>query len=247
MTHPLIQKIGCYTRLSTDEEQTLHKALSERIRTFEARSDILVENEAPDRVYVLVDGWACRYRSLTDGRRQITSFLLPGDLCDSHLFALARMDHSIASMSAVTASEVTQDILIELTEASPRLARALWWDMLVGTSIQREWTINLGRRDAAERMAHLFVEMLLRLRSVGRAGNHVFDMPATQGDLADALGITTVHVNRTLQSMRSAGLVALERRRLSILDLDGLKRLAMFDRRYLHLDFEGRAFASNEE
>ncbi|ORE91387.1 Crp/FNR family transcriptional regulator [Stappia sp. 22II-S9-Z10] len=236
MFHPLIQKISNFTQLDDGERRVLHEVLSERVRVFDPRHVLLQEGMSPQHVYVLIDGWAYRYKILPDGRRQITSFLLPGDLCDSHMFVLAAMDHSIAALSSVTVSEVGRESFVDLTARSSKLARALWWDTLVSTSIQREWTVNIGRRDATERMAHLIVEIMLRLQSVGRAGNGAFSFPVTQGELADALGITTVHANRTLQSLRAAGLILLEKRHLTVLDLSRLKQIAMFNQRYLHLD-----------
>lgn len=246
MTYPLIRKIGSYTTLSEDEKRRLHDALGDSIRIFEPRRDMLREGEKPDRIFVLIDGWAMRYKTLPDGRRQITSFLLPGDLCDSHMFVLAQMDHSIAALSHVTASELSRDMVLDLMERTPRLTQCLWWDTLVATSIQREWIVNIGRRDSAERMAHLLVELLVRMRIVGRASDGHFDMPATQGDLADALGITPVHTNRILQTLRTANLIQLDRKTLTILDEEGLKKLAGFNTSYLHLDREGQHLSANE-
>ena len=240
MTHPLILKLSCFTTMTEAERAQLHAVLSKRVRTFDGRQELLSQNTTPAQIFVLIDGWAYRYKTLPDGRRQIVSLLLPGDLCDSHMFILARMDHSIATLSSVTVSELGHEAFHELLADAPGLARAFWWDTLVSASIQREWTLNIGRRDASERMAHLFVEILLRLRSVGRAGRGSFDIPATQSDIADALGITTVHANRTLQGMRAAGLILFEKRQLTVLDLDGLKRLAKFDPRYLHFEQDGR-------
>lgn len=246
MTHPFLLKVACYTRLSGLEQDQLCRILGERIRMFDPRQEMMREGAPPDRLFVLLDGWAYRYKHLPDGRRQIMSFLLPGDLCDSHMLVLELMDHSVGSLSPVTASELRREDLLTIVEGSPRLAKALWWDALVSTSIQREWTVSVGRRDAMERMAHLFVELLFRLRSVGRALGDSFEFPLTQTDLADALGITTVHANRTLQSLRSTEHITLERRRLSIHDVEGLKRIAMFDSRFLHLQMEGRQYSANE-
>lgn len=244
--HPLLRKIGCFTRLSAAENEALRGALATR-RSFEARRPMMSEGERPDTVFAILEGWACRYRVLADGRRQITAFLLPGDLCDSPMFVLEAMDHSVGTLSPVIAAELVQDDILALTEASPRITRALCWDVLVQAAIQREWTVNVGRRDASERMAHLFMELFLRLRAVGLVEDDGFEMPATQSDLADALGITTVHTNRMLQALRASGIVSLERKRLVVRDIGKLRHTAMFDGRYLHLDGEGAHLSANED
>lgn len=238
MTHALIQRLSCYVRLGAEERGALHDVLGESIRTFENRQTLFVEHETPRTNYVIVDGWACRHKVLPDGRRQILSFLLPGDLCNPNMFATAQIDYNVSALSSVTVSEIGHNRFSALLRAAPRLFRAFLWDALVSASIEREWIVNVGRRDASERMAHLFVEMLLRLSCVGRTSRGTFDMPATHVDLADSLGITPVHVSRTLQNLRAGGMVELEKRRLSIVDLDRLERLAMFDRRYLYLGNE---------
>ncbi|HEX8842043.1 MAG TPA: helix-turn-helix domain-containing protein, partial [Sphingomicrobium sp.] len=128
----------------------------------------------------------------------------------------------------------------------PRITQALWWHELVTTAIQREWTVNLGQRSAYERLGHLLVELYLRLKTVGRAQDGRCDFPLTQNDLADATGLTAVHVNRTLQELRRDGLIELERKQLRILDLERLKDVSMFNPNYLHLEREGRHLDANE-
>jgi CRP-like cAMP-binding protein len=140
---------------------------------------------------------------------------------------------------------ITPEEMNALTTDRPRITQALWWHELVTAAIQREWTLNLGQRSAYERIAHLLIELYLRLNNVGRAHNGRCDFPLTQNDLADATGLTSVHVNRTLQELRRDNLIELERRQLQILDMPGLMDAAMFNPNYLHLDHEGRHLDAN--
>ncbi len=200
----------------------------------EPRVDIVEEGEDPRAVNVVLSGWACRYRQFEDGRRQIISILLPGDCCDPHIYLLDRRDHAIAALTQVAMARIPGPSMAELTLRSPALALAFHREALAGTAIQREWTVSLGRRSGAERLAHLFCELHARLAAVGLADETSCPMPLTQPDLADALGQTTVHINRTLQDLRAARLLTLKGRRLTVLDPDGLRHLAKFDPLYLH-------------
>jgi CRP-like cAMP-binding protein len=140
---------------------------------------------------------------------------------------------------------ITPDEMNALTAERPRMTQALSWHELVTAAVQREWTLNLGQRSAYERLAHLLVELYLRLATVGRAYDGRCDFPLTQNDLADATGLTSVHVNRTLQELRGDGLIELERKQLHILDLPRIMEVSMFNPNYLHLDHEGRHLDAN--
>jgi CRP-like cAMP-binding protein len=140
---------------------------------------------------------------------------------------------------------ITPEEMNALTEGRPRITQALWWHELVTAAVQREWTLNLGQRSAYERLAHLLIELYMRLRAVGRAHDGRCDFPLTQNDLADATGLTAVHVNRTLQELRRDRLIELERKQLQIIDLPRLIDIAMFNANYLHLDREGRHLDAN--
>jgi CRP-like cAMP-binding protein len=197
-------------------------------------------------VNLILEGWACRHKFLEDGRRQIMALLLPGDICDLHMFILERMDHSISAVSPVTLAEIATDTLLDLTDDSPRISRALWWSSLVEEAISREWIVNNSRRDATERMAHLLCEIFIRLQAIGLTNGQSCEIPVTQAEFGDALGLSTVHVNRTLQDLRAANLIVLRGKTLTIPDLDALKAVALFNANYLHLDREGREFDANE-
>ena len=237
-------KLEAFTKLSADDRSALEQ-LSRNVRYVDARRDLISEGDKPRFVHLVLDGWACRYKQLPDGKRQIVSLFVPGDFCDLNVYILKQMDHSIGAITRLKVAMITADDMDALTAQRPRITQALWWHELVTTAIQREWTLNIGQRSAYERLAHLLVEVYLRLRTIGRALEGHCDFPLTQNDLADATGLTAVHVNRTLQELRKDGLIELERKQLRILDLEGLKRVSMFNANYLHLDHEGRHLDSN--
>ena len=237
-------KLEAFTRLSKDDRAAIAE-VSRNTRIVEARRDIVSEGDKPHFVHLVLDGWACRYKQLPDGKRQIVSLFVPGDFCDLNVYILKAMDHSIQAVTRLKVAMITPEEMNELTSNRPRITQALWWHELVTTAIQREWTLNIGQRTAYERIAHLLIELYLRLETVGKAVDGRCDFPLTQNDLADATGLTAVHVNRTLQELRKNKLIELERRQLHILDLDQLMDVAMFNANYLHLDHEGRHLDAN--
>ena len=234
-SNPFIAKLGWFSSLSHEESEVLRRVTNARSRRLLPGEDIIREGEHPRAVNVLLSGWACRCKQLTNGRRQIVSLILPGDTCEHVVFVPDEMDHSIVALSPSTSIEMPQNILDILAQDYPRLALALKWEAFVSAAVQREWTVNLGQRTAIERMAHLFCELFVRLQMVGLTEDRGFAMPLTQGDLADALGLSTVHVNRTLQELRGRGVLNLRNRHLMILDFDVLAGTANFNRAYLHL------------
>ncbi|MEA1013994.1 Crp/Fnr family transcriptional regulator [Sphingosinicella sp. LY1275] len=246
MVNVLTRRIEAFTRLSQDDRAILERMARRTIREVGARRDLIREGDAPRSVFLVLDGWACRYKTLPDGRRQIVSFFVPGDLCDLHIYILREMDHSIASITPVRVAEIARDDFEKLLADHPRLVQALWWDELVTMAIQREWTLNLGQRTAFERIAHLLCELYIRMQSVGQTNGNSINFPLTQVDLADATGLTAVHVNRTLQELRKGGLVELQSKTLTIPNMDALKDVAMFNDNYLHLDREGRHLDAND-
>jgi CRP-like cAMP-binding protein len=160
---------------------------------------------------------------------------IPGDFCDLHSFILKRMDHNIAALGQCRIAKFSHAVIHEITERYPRLGRALWWDTAVDGAIMREWMISMGRRSAYEQIAHLLCELLVRLRSVGLVSDDSYEMPATQAELGDAFGLSTVHVNRILQELRREGLIVFKNKRVTIPDLDRLKEAAGFDAAYLYV------------
>lgn len=246
MVNTLTRRIEAFTRLSQDDRAILDRIARRTIREVGARRDIIREGDSPRSVFLVLDGWACRYKTLPDGRRQIVSFFVPGDLCDLHIYVLKEMDHSIASITPLRVAEIAHDEFERVIADHPRLVQALWWDELVTMAIQREWTLNLGQRTAFERIAHLLCELYMRMHSVGQANGNSIPFPLTQVDLADATGLTAVHVNRTLQELRKGGLIELQSKTLTIPNMNALKDAAMFNDNYLHLNREGRHLDAND-
>jgi CRP-like cAMP-binding protein len=246
MSAPFLRKLQRYCRLSTDDKRILERAASERQRTIGPRHDLVSEGDEPKFTYIIHSGWACRYKLLPDGRRQIISFVLPGDLCDLDAYILRRADNSIAAITPVQYSEIDRCFFSTVERHHQRILYALRWNALVTVAMQREWTVNLGQRDAFERLAHLFCELYLRLDSVGLVHAGTVDFPIVQTDLADAAGLSPVHVNRVLQELRAQELIVLNDRRLTLPDLSSLMKVSMFNPNYLHLDHEGRQFDAND-
>jgi CRP-like cAMP-binding protein len=242
----LIRKLEHFVRLSSADHAVLNRIATERVRMLPPRVDIVREGEKPRVVNLILAGWACRYKQLEDGRRQIVSFFLPGDICDLNIFILREMDHSIGTITAVSVADLPREFFDEISAGHPRIAMAFWWESLVNSAIQREWTMSLGQRTASERMAHLLCEIFHRLRLAGATRDNVCDFPLTQSDLADATGLSKVHVNRTLQELRSAELIVLKGRSLTVPSLERLMNAGLFNANYLHMDREGRQLDANE-
>jgi CRP-like cAMP-binding protein len=240
----LIRKLEQFATLSAEDKRALELAASQKTRHVGTREDVIREGDRPRHVNLILEGYACRYKSLEDGRRQILAFCIPGDLCDARMFILKQMDHSIGALSPVRLAEIPGEAFVALTESSPPIARAFWWNALVEEAIAREWTLNVGQRSAYERMAHLLCEFFIRLQGVGLANGDSCELPMTQAELADALGLSTVHVNRTLQELRANRLITLRGKTLVIHDLGALEQAALFNPNYLHLGAGGQALAA---
>ena len=232
-TTPLVRKLELFVQLSDDDRAALKRIGEYPGQQVEARRDLISEGEPP-RMYVVSKGWACLYKWLPDGRRQIVGLLLPGDCNDLRIQLLDTMDYNVGAVTALKAIEIPQAELDDLGSRQPRLADAFTHNELVTNAMQREWALCLGQRSAYERLAHLMVEIYLRLDAVGLASDGEIEWPLTQSDLADALGLTAVHVNRTLQRLRADGLIELAHRRLVIRDLGRLKQAGLFNDNYLH-------------
>ncbi len=230
----LCRKIESFTRLSAEDRRTLEDVHYTE-HGLGAREDVSQEDDVPGVVNLILEGWACRYKQLEDGRRQIIALFLPGDMCDPYVFLFRTMDQSIGTLTPVRFARIAKQTIRGITARSQNLAEALWWDMMVSTEIQREWTVSLGCRTATERLAHLFCELAVRLSLVGLRNGRDYEFPLTQADLGEAVGLSTVHVNRTIQDLRSLGLISLKGRLLTILDEEALRRVAMFNPNYLHI------------
>ncbi len=233
-SNSLTRKLSQFMPLSGSDHRVLDR-LAAHDEHFQANVDIIGESMAPRSVFLLKEGMAIRYRALPDGGRQIMTFLIPGDLCDMHVFLLKAMDHTIGTITPVRIAPISRDSLMDLFSRRPRISAALWWSSLQEEAMLRERIVSLGRRDARGRIAYLLCELLWRHAAVGLTNQGTFRLPLTQTELGDTLGLTPVHVNRVLKEFRERKLIAMAQRMLSLLDVEGLQNIAGFNKDYLHL------------
>lgn len=235
MLEHLVRRLNSFSALSEPEIQTV-RALFIGGRRVSAGDDIAREGEVSASVSVLLEGLACRFKTMPDGRRQIMGFLLPGDLVDLHGYMAGQMDHSVGALSPCKLAAASHQKLHEALDQNPVLIRALWAESLAEGSVGREWMMGLGRRSAYSRIAHLLCEVVARMKALGLTDGSVCDLPVTQQELADSLGLSLVHVNRVLQRLRASGLVSLGRGWLQVHDWDGLKQAGEFNPAYLNIN-----------
>lgn len=205
-------------------------------RRIRAKAELVAQGGYPRRLHVLLDGWACRYRLLADGRRQITHLLVPGDICDIDALHLRTSDFAVVTLTPCDIVTVDGASLRDLARRHPRIGDALGWLGAVENAMLAERNTSLGRRSARERLAHLLCELLVRLTVTGRAKSKEYALPLTQEEIADMLGLTSVHVNRVLQGLRSEEMIEQSNRHLVISDWDALRQEASFRPDYLHLE-----------
>jgi CRP-like cAMP-binding protein len=230
-----LKKLRQRIEISSDEEGTILSAVTET-RNVPADQILIRAGEELNSSLMLLDGWLARSKDLSGGERQVTQLHVPGDFADLHGFTLKRLDHDVIAMTECTVGVVPHDRLKELTDKYPRLARIYWFSTNIDAAIHREWALSLGQRSALSRMAHLFCELFLRLKVVGKTSDTSYEFPLTQRELSECLGLTVVHANRTIQELRRRGLVELENRQLRILNRPGLEGVAEFDPSYLYLE-----------
>lgn len=221
--------------LSQAERDTI-PALGGRESFTAAHCDIVKPGQTIDFACLVVDGLAGRFDQLANGHRQITALHIPGDMCDLHSVAVPHTGWGIEAVTGTTVLKVPHDQLRELTIKYPAIAYAFWRDTIADASILAKWVSALGRRSAKLRMAHLICELGIRMEQAGLGARDCYALPATQAQLADVIGVTTVHVNRTFQSLRGEGLLHTEGMKIRVLDFQRLCALAEFDPRYLLLD-----------
>ena len=234
MSNPLILKLEQRDQLSADEKRVLEGAIS-RVRVVAADEDIIREGDYPTESSLLLEGFAARYKVLSNGRRQITALHVTGDFVDLHSFLLKPMDHGVLALTPCRLAVVSHAAIEKITEEDPHLGRLLWLSTLIDGAIHREWLTAMGRRSAAAHMAHLICELFVRLEVVGQIQDDTIQLPITQSELGDTLGLSTVHVNRVLQELRKEGLIRLRGSAMTILDWDRLQKVAEFAPTYLNL------------
>jgi CRP-like cAMP-binding protein len=231
--HVLIRKLNALGGLSPAEEEALLRIVGPR-RTVNAGVDIVEDGASPGFSTVLLQGFACRYKLLREGRRQILAFQIPGDIVDLYSYVVPKMDHAVAALTRCVVAPMAHTEIRSALERFPNLAHLLWRDSLIDGSIVRTWLIGLGRRPAASRLAHLLCELHHRLKAVGLVDEASFQLPVTQGDIADAVGLSAVHVNRTLKKLRTQQLISVVGQSVTIINGEGLGAAAGFDPTYLH-------------
>ena len=230
----LVRKMESLAALS-DAERWAIESLPMRICAVEARHDIARSGDKPTQCCLVLDGWTYRYRLLSNNRRQILSFHITGDVPDLQGLHLRTHDHGLATATKAIVALIPHESLRALSTRFPAIATAFWRDALIDAAASRERLTAIRRGAGIKRSAHLICELYLRLQAVEQAASFRCALPLRYADLADALGLTTVHINRVLKEMRGKGLITLHRRMLEIHDWDELARIAEFDPAYLHL------------
>lgn len=230
-----LKKLRVRSEISAEEERVIRGLVAET-RPVGADEVVVSAGQELNCSLLLVDGWLVRSKDLPSGDRQVMELHIAGDFADLHGFTLKRLDHDLISVTECTIAVVPHERLTEISERHPRLARVYWLATNVDAAITRELALSLAQRSAISRMAHLFCELHVRLGIVDKTQGNRFEFPLTQRELAECLGLTVVHVNRTLQELRRRGLVEAGNRQVTILDKRGLETLAEFDPSYLSLE-----------
>jgi CRP-like cAMP-binding protein len=228
-------KLEQFAHFDQEERQQLDALLSYPNKAFARGETIIPEGKKVRNIHLVLTGLAARTKTLASGDVQMMAFLIPGDLCDVEVFVLEAMDHDIVALSDTTCILIPADEMERLLTESGRLTKAMWWSTMVDSAILREWIVDHGSRDARERIAHLICELLVRYRVVGETTDDAIPFPLTQDELAQATGMTPVHVNRMLQQLRSEGLIELKSKVLTVLEPKRLMEAAQYDPSYLHL------------
>lgn len=233
MANHFVEKLQRMTALTPADIATLEQATAHP-RTYAAKQDMIREGDRPGPVFVVLDGWACRYKILPSGTRQIMAFLLPGDACDLHIGMLSEMDHSLQAITATKVALIPGEDMAAMLDSSPRIANAMYKAQLIDEGTLRAWIVSMGRRSSIERVAHLMCELYLRTVAGNGTSEGEVALPISQVIFADALGMTPVHINRILRELRESGAMAFSRGSLRVLDPVKLVQIAGFDENYLH-------------
>jgi CRP-like cAMP-binding protein len=232
-TEILIRKLRSDTHLS-DEDAASVRALPVHIREVAADTTIVQQGDHPKSSCLIIKGFTARAKVTETGRRQILAFHIPGDVPDLQTLFLKTMDHDLLAISDATLGFIDHADLFRLIDTRRTVARALWRETLIDAAVFREWIVNVGVRDASSRLAHLLAELRQRLLAVGLVADEEFQFPVTQSELADALGLSTVHVNRVLQAFRAQGVLDIRKNLVTLVDVGKVLAAGGFDPMYLH-------------
>jgi CRP-like cAMP-binding protein len=232
---PLVKKLELWARLGQGDRDAL-LALPFILRSLKAGQYLVWEGDRPQHACLLLAGFAFRHKIVAGGRRQILSVHMTGDVVDLHNSLLRTADHNVQMLTAGEVALIPVEAVVEIARARPAVGTALWYETLVDGSIFREWIANVGRRDARTRIAHLLCEVALRLEVAGLGSRSGYELPMTQEQLADATGLTPVHVNRTLQALGTDGLISRTKRDIRVADWAALADVGDFNAKYLHVE-----------
>lgn len=233
MGNRFVEKLQGFGQLSAEGVSALLAATADP-KQIPARKDLIREGDRPNVVFVVLEGWVCRYKILPSGTRQILAYLMPGDACDLHVQLLAEMDHSIQTVTPALIATIDRAEMDDIMDRHVGVAKAMYIAQLVDEGTMRAWITSIGRRSSIERVAHLMCELYLRARNIGLTSETHLDLPLSQLLLADSLGMTPVHLNRVLKELRKTGAMTLQRGSLRITDPAALVHVAGFDENYLH-------------
>jgi CRP-like cAMP-binding protein len=228
----LVRRLSAYDALQTEDVEAIC-ALPIAVKDYSAQQTIVHDGERPTECCLIAEGFCMRSKTTSNGHRQILSIHIPGEVPDLQSLFLEVMDHDLTTLTPCTLGFISHATLRDLHRRRPRVAEMFWRDSLLDAAIFREWILNVGQRTAPSRLAHVVVELQERLKMIGRGGRS-FELPLTQEQIADALGITAVHANRVVKQLREDGIIEFQRGRVNVLDEFKLRELADFDGRYLH-------------
>ncbi|MCW6512421.1 Crp/Fnr family transcriptional regulator [Lichenifustis flavocetrariae] len=231
----VIRKLRSFDHVADEDVSVLASAVS-GTRSFDTCASIVTPGKTPPHISALLEGWAGRYKILRNGARQITALYLPGDFIDLHSFLPTKTDDGVIAFSGCKTAQVSHESLQQITETEPRLTRLLWRSTLAAAATHREWLTIMGQMSAGAGTAHLICELYTRLKAVRLADNHRFCCPITQLTLADTLGLSTVHLNRSIQALRAKNLIQWHRDKVTITDWDQLVDWGEFDPTYLQMN-----------
>jgi CRP-like cAMP-binding protein len=229
----LVTKLKVSNVLDEDDIQAIQN-LPTRSRVLGAHEIIVAEGDRPRECCLIGEGFAFRSKTTSDGSRQILSLHIPGEIPDLESLQLRRVDHDLVTLTRCELEFVPHEAMRALARARPNVTGLFWRETLIDSAVFREWVVNVGQRSAAARIAHVLIELYHRLKAIGRARDDMFDFPITQTELADCVGLSSVHVNRVLQDLRKQGLIRVNRSEFQLLRPRELKEIAEFAPAYLH-------------
>lgn len=235
---PIVRKLERRARLAGDDREAL-LALPYQMRQIPQGAYLVRDGDRPKSCCLLLSGFAFRHKITGEGGRQVIALHVPGDFLDLQNSLLEVSDHNVQTLTEADIAFIPRDAVRELALARPAVGVAMWVDTLVDSAIFREWVVNVGRRDAYTRVCHILCEFSLRLAEAGLAENHRYELPMTQEQLADAVGLTPVHVNRVLRQLSEDGLISRSKRAIAIADWDRMRDAGDFNDRYLHYETRG--------